>query len=245
MGQFLSQLIVEVMTHVCFHVYLLYNKSISFRLYLPASLWIEWLVCVPLMAFLSVFVDDMRNFSRLDCAVITLLGFTILFGFIVTFGLSFHARLVMIVFSFVSYGAAAFIVFLRDRKKYQMVETDVEAADVEFRSLQRMHESIHDKKLARLLMYVLPPFPIIYILGDTGMLSNDVTYIAFICVNILAKCIHVSAATGIQSSYLQSQLEAMQSAKNAARDQLMESELAASDARRKFLRFVFHEVRWS
>lgn len=62
-------------------VYFSLSLSSRSRLALPFTMWIEWLICVPLMGFVSVHVEKLRDLRRSDVAVVFLLLICILIGF--------------------------------------------------------------------------------------------------------------------------------------------------------------------
>ena len=208
---------------------------------MPVTLWIEWLICVPLMGFIAVFVDDIRNFTRSDTVFISSYSLSIVFGFVSACHISENAKVVALTLSFSSY-TVGFISIVHGRKpNYQKVEMDDDTA--KDRKQLCLRESIQKKKLAGLLMFVSPLFPIIYMLGYMGVISSDWANIGFMASNMVSKCVYIAAVCDIQNEFVVSQFDLLREDEEVSATKLLEAEMKASESRRQFLRFVFHEVR--
>ena len=63
----------------------------SFGVILPFTTWVEWMVCVPLLALLAIYTDRIDNISSSDAGIIILLAVTIVLGFAMSSGVSIPA----------------------------------------------------------------------------------------------------------------------------------------------------------
>ena len=88
--------------------------------------------------------------------------------------------------------------------------------------------SIQRRRLSLQLLYFIPSFPIVYILSAVKVINHDITVVAFMLCNISTKIIFVAIllCAHVEVLYV-----------------LFVTERNINAAKRKFLRYIMHEVR--
>ena len=91
--------------------------------------------------------------------------------------------------------------------------------------------SIKKAALTRLMFFIFPSFPFVYLLRYYGAIDRDQLYVAFLLLSVIAKLLFVSAL-------VEEQVTAM----NEMKARILTA-ATANESRRTFLRYVFHELR--
>ena len=199
---------------------------------LPLTMWIEWLVCVPLMAFVSVYTDDSADFTWYEYSLIFSLACCIIFGFVMS-----QAKLQAVYFSFLALSILSFLVAARlayvnlRRNSHRYVLCSENETGMSNQRRKVIFDVTRNTKLANLLIFVLPSFPLIYMLAMTHVISREASYVGLVIANFNSKWIFLSQACDMQVGLVDKLIA------------LLLAEISANDSRREFLRYVFHEVR--
>ena len=186
---------------------------------------LQWLACVPLLFFGVISIDDKKHLSRKDFVIILSSFLAIAFGFSLnlsesilygSFAISCSTIFAMIMLFYVSQ--------LQPRVKYEIVGGLDTTADMD------LHHEIQSRKknLVNVLLFLIPTFPIIYLLAVFKILTKDETKVAFAVCNMSTKILYTVILMLSQSESVR---------------QLLVAERSANTARRNFLRYVMHEVR--
>ena len=125
----------------------------------PASQWPEWLVASPLLVYITIAIEDKTELIAEDYTIILLMFLCILFGFIMNFRIDFASGIILYILSSLCM-VGNIVMALKASEKTKNQEKS------KLLSRQWIVERLIMKtKLARLLFWLLPIFPILYILG--------------------------------------------------------------------------------
>ena len=196
----------------------------------PAAQWSEWLVCVPLMTYMIVTIDDKSDLSFSDYMIILLMGFSVLVGFIMNFHMSYGSGIFLYVFGCLCLlGVLVFVV----KAPHAIAPNSGFAAGAQTKNKRHHDLGITTRRNALILLIAVlfPLFPIIYLLGWLLVLDRDQVAVGYIMVSVMSKLFFVNGLIDSQV-YLSDSLEADR-----------KKEKLAQDSRRDFLRYVFHELR--
>ena len=200
----------------------------------PAAQWSEWLACVPLMTYLVVALEDKDALTLADYAIIFLMGFSVLSGFLMNLNIGEGGGIAWFVFGCLSLVASQLFVLHKKRVILPTTKLENGSEVVEVLTECRFRELAAGKKRQNLIVLIasiFPLFPVVYILGWMRIINRDEVAIAYLLVSISSKLLFVSSLLDAHVG-LSDYLEASRSA-----------EKRANDAQRDFLRFVFHELR--
>lgn len=171
---------------------------------MPLTIWIEWLFCVPLMAFVSILRDADEIPSKTDLQIIFSLFATIFFGFAMTFDIPFWACVLCLSLSFFSYGVAIqrtfFIIDSSKVSVYDGATPLVEAGDDSAFAGHILKTILKARNLGAFLLYVLPFFPILYVLCMAKAFDADMFLLLITVANLFAKFIFCSRCADDVSS---------------------------------------------
>lgn len=199
----------------------------------PAAQWSEWLVCVPLMTYMIVSMEQKPGLTMVDCTIIFFMGLSVLVGFLINLPVSYGGGVFLFIIGCLSLvGILLFVIKSPDtgsvvptNNKYL---TNEQMTAIKFRLLAEKNRRYN---LILSVALVFPLFPLIYFLGWRHMLDRDQVAIGYILVSLTSKLLFVSTLLDAQV-YLTDSMENQQQTENFAQS-----------SRQDFLRFVFHELR--
>ena len=202
----------------------------------PVAQWGEWLVCVPLMVYINIAIEDKdQELSDSDLATIFLTSISILLGFMMNFQEPFAVGVIFFSlanFCFIAYPLYSIKCSMKGvNPQFSPLRSNLSTVETR---LSREHDLIKSTKyayLSRLLFVIFPVFPFVYLLAFFKFLDRDQTMVVFGVGGIIAKMffsnILVDAKVGISD-----QISAQRRSKRSA-----------DESRNIFLRYVFHELR--
>ena len=196
-----------------------------------AAQWSEWITCVPLMVYVAIAVDHKPYLSWTDCGIIGGIFVAISCGVVMNFDLiSYNYGIFLFIFgTCASIGSNIAILYLKDegsRNEYLFF-----GGNVVEKSDDEIVASIKKAALTRLMFFIFPSFPFVYLLRYYGAIDRDQLYVAFLLLSVIAKLLFVSAL-------VEEQVTAM----NEMKARILTA-ATANESRRTFLRYVFHELR--
>ena len=195
-----------------------------------AAQWSEWLVCVPLMTYMIVTIDDKSDLSISDYTIILLMGFSVLVGFLMNFTVTYGGGIFLFVFGCLCLmGVLLFVI----KAPHAIAPNSGPATELQTTNKKHRDLGIATRRKALIVLVAIlfPLFPIIYLLGWVLVLDRDQVAVGYILVSVMSKLFFVHALIDSQV-YLLDSLEAYR-----------KTEKLAQDSRRDFLRYVFHELR--
>jgi len=197
----------------------------------PLVQWAEWQVSVPMMFFLNVSLDTTKSsLSYWDFIVIftsyTGIGFT----FIINLGFDFHTSVMFlcaaVLSMFVSLSLNVYLALVDLRKISSSSATSVsyDIISKEALAARKFSCSVY-------LAVIFPIFPAVYFAGLANVITKDMSTLITLILNFFAKIL-------FSTFVMDSHLEVIDP--NMYR---LVAEKRSNEARRAFLRYVFHEVR--
>ena len=199
----------------------------------PVIQWAEWMVSVPLMFYLTITLDGKKKeFNLSDYLILVCSFFGIAFLFLLNFNFSETVSLFMICLAVLSMGSALTLNFYMTWSEMKTsFDDNLKSARVD--PYEIMCLSILKRKyIASLyLVCMFPVFPLVYFAGIQGFLNKEDSIAITLALNFISKTLYSILVSEAHSEILDSKVF-----------QLI-AEKRANDARRAFLRYVFHEVR--
>ena len=197
----------------------------------PAAQWSEWLVCVPLMTYMIVSMEQKPALTLGDYTIILLMGFSVLVGFLMNLPVTFGGGVFLFIFGCLCLiGVLVFV--MKGRESVVPTSNDYLTNDqITAKKYQLLAQTNRRNNLTLLIATVFPIFPLIYLLGWIHILDRDQVAIGYIMVSLIAKLLFVSTLLDAQV-HLTDSMEIQR-----------QTEKLAQDSRRDFLRYVFHELR--
>jgi len=137
---------------------------------LPYTLWAEWLSCVPLMTFIAVVRNEDETMTLEDFHIIFSITVCIYFGFFMTVSTSLVAYSLFFALSMFAYCYAYFKVYVPRKSKVQNSDSEIEISrgSDRVKLFEELLYSNRKQKMDSFMLFVLPPFPLIYILTVAG-----------------------------------------------------------------------------
>jgi signal transduction histidine kinase len=205
-----------------------YNSGIcQFDVEGQASLWSEWVICAPLLAYIVISEDDKGSLSYIDVGVIASITILVLFLLLIVFTFTDHAtdRILFI------FGCLSLLISM----VLTLIKVIVSRKDFGKYSRSRKTLSLFllviNDSLFRFTWAILPLLPILLYIYDKRIINRDQLQIAYIILTLFAFWIFLNAIVEDQIHVAQ---------KIRFRE---EAETLANATRRTFLRYVFHELR--
>ena len=197
----------------------------KFRVASQAVMWGEWFSGGPLLVFITVSLVDKAEFSSTDFIMIISFFLCLLFGFIPIIPQPYWLGIFWLVLACLSFLP---ILYLPYHVSYRIEDfIDVETNSKNF-LIKRKKQMYY---LAVWLTICLPLFPVNYLLAMSGVIGPGDTIAIYLILSVLTKALYAAVTMDVHSSAL-----------TEAQSALME-ERNANEARRAFLKYIFHEVR--
>ena len=125
----------------------------------PGVQWPEWMVAAPLLVYITIAIEDKSELSVEDYAIIILMFLCILFGFVMNFFMDLAWGIILYTLSTLCM-VGNIVLALKARRNTRNRENSKVLSRQWI--LERM---IMKSRLAQLLFWILPLFPIFYIFG--------------------------------------------------------------------------------
>ena len=196
----------------------------------PAVTWIEWIVCVPLLGYIVVTTKLQSRLDREDQIIIFGLFICILMGsllqttdnlFLSVTYLFFSSVSVTVVFITVYQSQNEIVNILKSRNDFQ----NKDDFGYHFLNATRRYS------ISCVFSVMMMSFPIVYYGRIFQVLSNDACHIGLILCSCFSKILFASV---IVDTHLEVASPLVK---------LLAENIAINSSRRKFLRYIFHEMR--
>ena len=197
----------------------------------PAAQWSEWLVCVPLMTYMIVSMEQKPGLTLVDCMIIVLMGLSVLVGFLMNLSVSYGGGIFLFIVGCLSLVGVLLFVMKSSKSVVPTSNDHLTNDQITAKKFHLLAQTNRRNNLILSVALIFPLFPVIYLLGWVHVLDRDQVAIGYIMVSLLSKLLFVSTLLDAQV-YLIDSMEIQQ-----------QTEKLAQDSRRDFLRFVFHELR--
>jgi len=198
------------------------------RVYTPAAIWGEWLSCAPEIMFLCVSITDRERFNIEDVNLIVGVFFSVFLGFLMILKQPFWLACFWLLVSCLLYVWVCVIVHRMDKKLRMSIheaENNRQMYDIDLDYNRRR------SRLCRAFLYVVTLHVLVYLVAVTGVIDHNATLVGLLISDVSSKLLLTVAATEEHADVLNP----------LALDLIRER--SANEARREFLRYIFHEVR--
>jgi signal transduction histidine kinase/DNA-binding NarL/FixJ family response regulator len=202
----------------------------------PLLQWFEWIVSVPLLMYISVTIDPHKNVLQAqDRIVLGCTTMSMVVAFVASWGLSRSNAIFCYIMSSVLLAIALYLAFYDSLRSYNLSLNNIQKqsrASVDFtlsETLLKLTKMRLNATIAICINFTM--FPTIFLLGWRHFLKTSHVLAIISCLDLCSKQIIILAL----SDYYVSNMDPRQIA--------LIAEKAANDARREYLRYVFHEVR--
>jgi hypothetical protein len=192
-----------------------------------AAQWSEWLISVPLMAYIAVAVEDKASLTKSDYMVIGGLFLSVFCGAMMNLKIDNYAAGIFLFLCGSLTLIGSFIIIRNLESGGEMLDR----GNGNKMKDEDLMAATKKASLSRLINVVFPAFPILYLIGYFGKLNRDELYVGFVLLSVLAKLLFVSAL-------IDEQVTVTEEIKMRN-----EAEIMVNETRRSFLRYVFHELR--
>ena len=163
--------------------------SDPFGVELPATMWIEWITAVPLMAIM-LSEGTISNFPTIwDLKLILSIFLCILFGWCASLNVSQQVGAILLGLSCASYlfcAKVALFYAYRVNPIGMNAQHFIGHYNVVPESL-KLNEKIRKSLAVHFIFFALPFFPIVYFCRLSGVISNELMYLLIVPLNIFAK----------------------------------------------------------
>jgi hypothetical protein len=184
----------------------------------------EWISCGFLLVFVTVAIVDKPVLTRIDWIFMITFTLCLVFGFFLVIPQSVESAIFVLVLAVVSYGPLLSL---------SWYDSDIRPInDLEGRELQLFAEGYAKRKnLTLWLTAVLPLVPVTYMLALAGNINAAQTIVIFQILSVFTKGLFVALTMDIHMELIENY------------QKLVAEEQRADDARRTFMKCIFHEVR--
>ena len=201
---------------------------IPLRVYTPAAIWGEWLACAPAIMFLCISITNRENFNRDDISLVIGVFLSVLFGF---FMIPDQPYWLACIWLFVSCALYVWVCYLVSRTQRELslsireAEMNNDVFEIELCHFRRK------SKLCAAFLYVVSLHVLVYLVAMTKVIDHNFTLIGLLLSDVSSKLLVTVAATEEHAEVM-----------NPLALHLIR-EKSANEAKRQFLRYIFHEVR--
>jgi signal transduction histidine kinase len=190
----------------------------------PAAIWGEWIACGPLLIFITVTIVDKPHLTKLDWFFMITFFICLVTGFFIIIPSSYGLGLFWLAMSCVTYLPVLALPWY---------DIDIRpTVALEGRALHLFAEGYAKRyNLVMWLTIVLPLYTVNYLFALFGTINAAQTIVIYQILSVLTKGLFAAATMDIHLDLLF----------NA--EKLLVEEQRANDARRAFMKYIFHEVR--
>ena len=202
-----------------------------YRLITPTCIWIEWLVCVPLISFLTTGANSEAAASYPHWLLFIFLFLCILCGFIMTISINVTIGVIFLILACIFYLFAVIVCFYFHENALKLSSIVPSVLDLQVKQFERLQWNSAKVHIKIMLFLVMPIFPFFVFLGISNILNSEETFVSLLICNLIAKNLYISFVRDSQLNVV----DAMNTTRKAA--------FSANRMRRDILKYVFHEIR--
>mmetsp|Transcript_19791 Transcript_19791/g.27208 ORF Transcript_19791/g.27208 Transcript_19791/m.27208 type:complete len:730 (-) Transcript_19791:249-2438(-) len=196
----------------------------------PAAIWGEWCACGPLLVFIVVTLVDKSYLSKMDVFLIVSFFLCLITGFLIIVPQSIAMGYFWLTISCVTYLPLLYLP-LYTRHHTGNIYAMPEDEDAFFKQYSERYTKRFN--LSMVLTVILPLYTVIYIVALFGVVGPAETIAIYQVLSVLTKGLFSAVTMDVH-------LDTLLRTKRAIID---ENERLANEARRGFLKYIFHEVR--
>eukprot|EP01036_Dinobryon_divergens_P061791 gene61791-biopygen28095 len=204
----------------------------------PAVLWGEWLCNSPSLVFLTVTLTERKELNKADLSIMASFFLCILFGFLPIIPQPQYLGYLWIAM------AAMFCVPVLLLPWYVLSQDQIPFADIEVgEPPEPSKNQSRQFYVALWLAITCPLFPLNYMLAATKVIGPGDSAGVFLLLTLLMKAFF---AASVADMHTHSLMDIQRDEERRERDRNLldlEKERYANESRRKFFKYLFHEVR--
>ena len=194
----------------------------------PAAIWAEWMACGPLLIFITVTIVDKPTISAMDLFMMGSFWVCLATGFFIIIPMEKALGQFWLIVSCVTYIPVLYLPFYEAGHLYfQQIKEGGLTAAREFKMFSDRFAM--QRNLAIVLTIVLPLYTVNYLLAMYHVIDYLQTNAVYQILSVLTKGLFAAVTMDIHA------------------DMLIKAELReeqrANEARRAFMKYLFHEVR--
>lgn len=163
---------------------------------LNAVIWTEWMVCVPLLYFIAISIQDKVTLVNEEKYLLFGSFAMIFVGFSMNLTKIHWVGIFLLLFSILIFLYVTFLVMTINRYSNIQPSPTPRIGDFVFRSRSREDPTQNHKKyhLSIVLWCVMPTFPVAYTLASSNIIDSSVYVVVIAVLNVAAKVIFASVA---------------------------------------------------
>jgi hypothetical protein len=194
----------------------------------PGPIWGEWLACGPLLIVITLSIVNKPEFNRIDRALIITFWFCLLAGFLIIIPQPYEAGMFWFLLSCLTYLPVLYLpCYGADVDAYVIDSNDKDVTVLRTASARLAQRY----NLSMWLTVVLPLYTVNYIVALGKGYGPAETIAIYQVLSVLTKGLFAAATMDIHLGLM------------VESEKALLEERRANEARRQFMRFIFHEVR--
>jgi len=192
----------------------------------PAAIWGEWIACGPLLFFITLTIISKSALNRIDWIIIITFELCLITGFFIIPAQPYESGVFWLLVSCITYLPALYMPFYDPATDSTII---VVSENDKFKTMAERYAQ--RRNLSIWLTIVLPLYTVNYIVAWAGGYGPAETKVIFQILSVLTKGLFAAATMDIHLSLMMETEKALV------------EERRANEARRAFMKFIFHEVR--
>lgn len=195
--------------------------------------WIEWQITVPLIFYILITLDSQKQALYLiDYTIIGCSASCIFFPFYNNFGVSVDIANINIGLSFFSLLMAFSLLLWQSKASYDASTPGVKLVDnLSYQEIFTRNVALRKYNCTLLMCFLFQIFPFFYFLDRFDLISSEYQNVIITSVSYLVKSLFCTSIVDFHMDLMDPNVH------------VLNYEKQANEARRAYLRYVFHEVR--
>ena len=198
----------------------------------PAPIWGEWIACGPLLLFITLTIVDKSSLNRVDIFIMICFWLCLITGWFIIFPQPYESGMFWFLVSCVTYIPVLYLPFYSASSDSTVCTDHLQPANQDT-SLTKIFIArfAQRRNLSLWLTVVLPLYTVNYIVALAGGYGPAETNAIYQVLSVLTKGLFAAAT---MDAHLVFMVEA---------EKAFLEEKRANEARRAFMKYIFHEVR--
>jgi hypothetical protein len=195
--------------------------------------WVEWQITVPLIFYILITLDSQKQaLYVIDYSIIALSGLCIYFPFSNNFGVSLEIASINIGLSFLSLLIAFSLLLWQSKVGYDASTPGVKLVDnLSYQEIFTRNVALRKLNCTMLMCFLFQTFPFVYFLDRFDIIGSEYQTVAITTFSYLVKSFFCTSIVDFHMDLMDPNAH------------ILNYEKQANEARRAYLRYVFHEVR--
>jgi hypothetical protein len=215
----------------------------------PAAIWGEWIACGPLLVFITVTVDNKPRLTKMDWFMMVTFFLCLITGLFIIPPQPFGLAQFWLFVSCLTYAPLLYLPWYTndDMGSGSGQGQEVHSLIAEDEAQQRQDSDNHAKSISKIehgreryylsvwLTIILPIFTVNYLAGLWGAIDYAKTIAIYQILSVLTKGLFTAIC-------MDTHVHLLIRAEMALVEERRLGEVRANDARRNFMKYIFHEV---